>query len=76
MTYFPNIKLPIWVEILSTFFSYLFFICSYFILFIGILNISGLLEFNILYYIGDIILMIISLYCLVNIQSMKEPEGW
>lgn len=76
MTYFPQIEMPIWIWVLSTLLSYLFVISAYSILFIGILNMSNLLEFNILYYVGTIIVMILSLYGIVYFQSKKEPEGW
>ena len=76
MTYLPQIEVPMWIEVLSTLFSYLFVASAYSILFIGILNMSEILEFNILYYIGAIIIMILSLYGIIYIQSKKEPEGW
>jgi len=76
MTYFPQTEMPIWIWVSSTLLSYLFVVSVYSILFLGILNMSNLLEFNILYYVGTIIVMILSLYGIVYIQSKTEPEGW
>jgi hypothetical protein len=76
MTYIPKNELPRWMEILSAFCSYLFMAGAYSILIFGVLNMSDVLEFNILYYITSIFVMFISLYGVVTIPSEVEAEGW
>lgn len=76
MTYIPKKELPRWMEILSVFLSYLFMAGAYSILIFGVLNMSDILEFNILYYVISVIVMFISLYGIVTIPSEVEAEGW